>query len=146
MADLSEAYIKQPVKESLYGKRQIYAAIASALQAARNCEKSPDHADWLANHKARWLANHKARLDWLVREYMPSGSGFDSGTQLDLVRSRPDRLVFTTAFHHMDDSGGYDGWTEHTIAIVPAFDGVSIASISGRDRNGIKDYIADLFT
>lgn len=139
MADISEVYIKAPIPDSIHGKREVYKAIAIALQAFRNCERSPAHADW--------LAQHKARIDWLVAQYMPSGSGFDNGTRLDFTRSQPDRLVFTTAFHHMNDAGFYDGWTEHSVSVVPSFDdGVRIASISGRDRNDIKDYIADLFT
>jgi hypothetical protein len=44
----------------------------------------------------------------------------------------------------MDDGGGYDGWTEHTITVTPSFRGFDL-TISGRDRNDIKDYLHQTF-
>jgi hypothetical protein len=76
-------------------------------------------------------------------ETAPSGSGFDNGTQIDEDRS--DVLRFATAFHHMDECGMYDGWTEHTIRVKPSLAWGFDLKVSGRDRNGIKDYIADVF-
>lgn len=45
----------------------------------------------------------------------------------------------------MNDAGYYDGWTEHTITVTPAFIGGFELSISGRNRNDIKDYISEVF-
>ena len=78
-----------------------------------------------------------------VEEFMPSGSGFDNGTKFD-YHGPSDRLTFHTSFHHMDEHGGYDGWTEHTVTVRPTFGGFAL-SISGRNRNDIKTYIADIF-
>lgn len=114
-----------------------YAAIASALEARANCERSGNH---------EWFARHTERIESLVREHAPSGSGFDSGTDFAFDASRPGRLVFDTSFHHMDENGFYDGWTSHRVAIVPTFEGIDVASITGRDRNDIKEYIADCFS
>lgn len=76
---------------------------------------------------------------------MPSGSGIDSGTKLDYGRSTPDKLVFTMSFHHMNDSGMYDGWTDHSITVKPSLVyGIEIG-ISGRNRNDIKDYLGDTY-
>jgi hypothetical protein len=83
-------------------------------------------------------------LEALIRDRMPGGSGFDNGTTLDDDATRTDKLVFRTAFHHMDESGGYDGWTEHTVIVTPAFGGFDIR-VTGRNRNDIKAYIADTF-
>jgi len=44
----------------------------------------------------------------------------------------------------MNDGGMYDGWTEHTVSITPAFAGINV-SVSGRNRNDIKDYLGDTF-
>jgi hypothetical protein len=77
-------------------------------------------------------------------ETAPSGSGFDNGTQID--RDRSDVLIFSTSFHHMDEAGGYDGWTEHTVRVKPSLAWGFDLTVSGRDRNGIKDYIADVFS
>lgn len=84
-------------------------------------------------------------IEAYVQKHAPRGSGFDSGTKIDLDRSRADRLVFNTAFHHMNEHGYYDGWTEHTVTVRPTFGTTPEVRISGRNRNGIKDYIADTF-
>ncbi len=84
-------------------------------------------------------------IERLVKEYMPSGSGFDSGTTLDLEASTDYKLVFGTAFHHMDEHGSYTKWTEHRVIVSPslAFDFDLV--VSGRDHNGIKEYIHESF-
>lgn len=80
----------------------------------------------------------------LCREFMPSGSGFDSGTTLDIDASGPTKLVFQTAYHHMNEDGFYDGWTQHKVTVLSEFDGLNIR-IGGRDRNNIKEYIGETF-
>lgn len=83
------------------------------------------------------------RLERIERETLPSGSGFDSGTKVDLESSKPNRIVLETSFHHMNDCGMYDGWTEHKVIVVPdMIYGIDIR-ITGRDRNGIKYYIGE---
>jgi len=91
-------------------------------------------------HVARW----NDILDD-IEENLPSGSGFDCGTKIDRERSTSERIILSTSFHHMNDVGMYDGWTEHEIRIVPSlFLGFEI-KVGGRDRNQIKEYIADTF-
>jgi hypothetical protein len=116
-------------------KAPLYLALASTLQAYQNCEKS-DNIDW--------LYRHGETIDRLCRDYLPSGAGIDGGTHFSREQSTTRKLVFTTAFRHMNDAGRYDGWTDHTVTVTPAFDGIDIA-IGGKDRNGIKDYIYDVF-
>lgn len=109
--------------------------IAHKLAAIRNCEKS-------ANYE--WRDRHAAALVAIVREG-PSGSGWDSGTQFDSDRSEPNKLVFFGSYHHMDEMGGYDGWTDHAITVRPDFvHGLDIR-ISGPNRNDIKDDLHQLF-
>lgn len=74
----------------------------------------------------------------------PSGSGIDCGTKLVPERCTSARIVLSCAFHHMNDVGMYSGWTEHVVTITPTFEGVHVA-VSGRNRNGIKDYLADTY-
>lgn len=83
-------------------------------------------------------------LDDYMRNQGPRGSGFDNGTTLDLDASHATKLVFITSFHHMDEHGGYDGWTEHKVVATPAFYGFD-TRVTGRDRNQIKEYIGDVF-
>lgn len=83
-------------------------------------------------------------VEELCKGFMPSGSGFDSGTRFWFDGSKPNRLIFVTSFHHMNDVGMYDGWTEHRVTVLAEFDGMEIV-VGGRDRNGIKDHIAETF-
>ncbi len=78
-----------------------------------------------------------------IMEEAPSGSGFDSGTELD-DKSTPKKLIFNTGYHHMDEDGFYIGWTHHKVTITPGFNGMDI-KVTGEDYNAIKDYIADVF-
>jgi hypothetical protein len=104
--------------------------------AIDNCERTDNHV---------WLAKHRASLFALCK-LLPSGSGIDNGTKLVRVRTTPgDELIELQAgFHHMNDQGSYNGWTEHTIRIRPSFSGLNI-TISGPDRNEIKEYLHDVY-
>lgn len=107
--------------------------------------------EWIASEFSRLnfdniaLEDSIETINYLCREFMPSGSGFNSGTTFDVDRSKRDSLVFQTGFHHMNTHGFYDGWTYHAVTIKPDWYGFKIHSISGRDRNGIKDFIGDAF-
>lgn len=79
-----------------------------------------------------------------INAELPRGSGFDSGSEFDIEASKHNRLVFNTSFHHMNECGMYDGWTEHQVILTPTFDSFNIR-VTGRGRNGIKDYIAESF-
>ena len=81
----------------------------------------------------------------LVREYFPSGSGFDNGTTFDFAASMPNKLVFRTSFHHMNQDGFYTNWTKHDIVLSPDFVYKYEIKITGRNQNEIKDYIHDSF-
>lgn len=89
------------------------------------------------------LSDKEAELDKIMKN-APSGSGFDKGTELD-DSSSSNKLIFNTAFHHMDENGYYDGWTDHKVIITPSFINSFDMRISGRNRNNIKEYISDLF-
>jgi hypothetical protein len=116
--------------------RELYSVLASLVAARANCAKSGN---------AEWFAKHTSRAESIVNDFLPSGSGWDNGTTIDLERSTSNRLVFTGSYHHMDESGGYDGWTDHTVTVVPDLCSGFTLTISGRNRNDIKDYLADLF-
>jgi hypothetical protein len=118
--------------------RYLYSELASTVDAMHTCERKPEQF-------GDWATKHAERISALVHEHMPGGSGFDRGTQMDLEQSHAEKLVFTTSFHHMNDGGYYDGWTEHTIVVTPSFSGFNLR-ISGRNRNDIKEYIHDAFS
>ncbi len=112
----------------------IIQAISTTIDARARCQDTGN---------TEWFERWTERLQALQAE-LPSGSGWDNGTTIDLDRSKPNRIVLYGSFHHMDDSGSYDGWTEHEIIVTPAFSGVDV-KVTGRNRNDIKDYLAEMF-
>lgn len=118
-------------------KKPLSQVLSSLVVAARNCEKSGN---------TEWFERHSEKLYALVKEHMPSGSGVDNGTEIVFVRSGGSRLTFTCDFHHMNDAGYYDGWTQHTVTVRPDFCYGFHITVSGRNRNDICDYLAELFT
>ena len=96
----------------------------------------------LTRHTNRDTAIETA--EYINANILPSGSGFDNGTQFDVENSTMDKLVFTTSFHHMSEHGYYTKWTDHTVTVTPSFHGLNI-KVSGRNRNDIKDHIAECF-
>lgn len=121
--------------------------ISSLLTAMENCQKRIDHpfSDDDKNTAHLWFTEHRKTIERLVSEHMPSGSGFDNGTYFDDDNSTPERLIFRTSFHHMNDTGMYDGWTDHKVIVTPSFTGFNIR-ITGINRNDIKDHIYEMFT
>lgn len=70
------------------------------------------------------MHNHLADLEALERE-LPSGSGIDNGTKIDIENSEEDvKLVIDCGYHHMDENGYYDGWCDYTITVRPTFSGI----------------------
>ncbi len=115
---------------------KLYEKLAGLIIAIENCN---------ASDNVEWLEKHIDTVESLVKRYMPSGSGFDCGTKLHIDRSSGELLVFTTDFHHMDEHGIYSGWTNHTIRVRPSLFFGTRLSISGPNRNDIKELIHQEF-
>lgn len=116
---------------------RVYQVIAKSLQAKINCGVSGN---------SEWHERHYQTILETVREKLPSGSGFDRGTQFDFEKSTPEKLVFNTAFHHMDDDGGYCGWSEHKVIVTPSLCFDFDIRVTGKNVRDIKDYIFDVFS
>ena len=108
--------------------------LASAIQARKNCEES---------NNTVWNGKWAERIRELSKQ-LPHGSGIDGDCYVDQDASHADKLVIQTAFHHMDENGFYDGWTQHTVIVTPSFNGINIR-ITGQNRNDIKDYLYETF-
>lgn len=115
---------------------KVYQQFASAVNARLNC---------IEHINSIWEEKWTTKIHELTEEFMPSGSGFDAGTILELEESTGEKLVFTTSFHHMDEHGFYDGWTEHKVIVTPSLQFGFNLRVTGRDQNEIKDYIAEVF-
>lgn len=116
--------------------KPLYAVIARLAQSRLNCIDSANVA---------WKHKHMDTAEALVKQHMPSGSGIDSGTQLDWSKSTGNRLTFTLGFHHMHEHGFYDGWTYHNCIVTPSLADAFTLRITGRDRNQVKDYLYDVY-
>lgn len=117
-------------------KMPLYQLIATTIQAHENCA---------VNGNSEWKIRHRETLDYIERNFLPSGAGIDSGTRIDFDRTTGDKLILTFGFHHMNDGGYYDGWTEHSLTVRPSLTQEIDLNISGRDRNEIKEYLYDTY-
>jgi len=115
---------------------KLYQKIASLVVGIKNCKET--------NNK-EWKIKHEKALKDIERDHLPNESGIDSGTKIDIDRCRSDKIVLITSFHHMNENGFYDGWTDHEIMITSDFVYVLDIKISGKNRNNIKDHLHDLF-
>jgi len=114
----------------------IYSVIASKFNAYNNCIRSKNDS---------WLNRHEYFIEDLVKAVFPHGSGFDNGTKFNWEKSKEDKLVFDTAFHHMDEHGSYDGWTYHQVVVEPSLAFGYKIRVDGRNKNDIKEYITENF-
>jgi len=90
-------------------KRPIYQVIASVISAYKNC---------IEVGNTKWRDNWIEILDDIVRNYLPSGNGFDNGTQIDIDKSTSEKIVLSTSYHHMNESGMYCGWSNWAIVVT----------------------------
>jgi hypothetical protein len=116
---------------------KVYQALARKMAALRGCEETGN---------AEWAEKHTDAINSIVDEKFPSGSGWDNGTAFHMDESTGEKLVFSGSFHHMNEGGMYDGWTDHTIIVRPSLEFGSDIRVTGRDRNEIKGYIGEMFS
>jgi hypothetical protein len=114
--------------------RTLAATLASLVQARANC---------IERGNSLWEARHEACIRRIESNLLPRGSGFDGGTRVDMEKSSAERIVLATAYHHSGEQG-YTHWTEHTITVYPAFEGVRLV-ISGKNPGDFKDYAHEVF-
>lgn len=110
-------------------------ALAGKFDAWKRCQETGND----------YAVNHLQRINEIMRDILPSGSGWDNATTFDFDHSTPEKLRMFGQYHHMDDGGGYAGWTEHTITVSASLVFGLDIRISGRNRNDIKEYLHDLF-
>ncbi len=107
---------------------KVYEALAQASERRDNEE---------------WADIMREKIDNIMKG-SPSGSGIDSGTRIVTKNSGRGKLVFAADYHHMDENGYYDGWTEHLIIVTCDLIGLNIR-ITGRNRDDIKEYLSDVY-
>lgn len=110
---------------------KLYQAIARAHEGQEACTNDcPEMADL-------W----RERLGNLIAQ-LPSESGFSAGTKF--VSLCESSMIFSTEFAHLDEGGSCVGWTNHFVYVGLRWSGLEI-SVTGPNRNDIKEYIKDVF-
>lgn len=105
--------------------------LSDHIQAMQNCySKGKTEPDG-------WYYKHKNKVLFCVAYH---GYNYLSNFKIDIEASTPQKLVFTVDYHHMNENGFWDGWTNHKITVKPEFNGFDIR-ITGEDRNHIKDVL-----
>lgn len=107
---------------------KVYEALAQAARGGFNEE---------------WSVVMEEKIDAIMKS-APSGSGIDRGTRIIAEKCSREKLVFAVSFHHMDENGYYDGWTEHQVIVTHDLIGFNIR-ITGKNRNDIKEYLTDVY-
>lgn len=118
-------------------REMVYRVLAGKVQARLNC---------IEHENDTWTDNHTYAIEGIITDYFPSGSGIDNGVSLDYEKSTGERIVLHTSYHHMDEYGYYDGWTEHNIIITGSLIFGFNMRVTGRNRNDIKEYLTNLFS
>lgn len=61
------------------------------------------------------------------------------------MRAIETKYIGATNYKPSRINGMYNGWTEHVITVRPSLQFGITLSVSGRNCNDIKDYIAEIF-
>jgi len=115
---------------------KLYQKLASTIIAAHNCRQSGNQ---------EWLDKHCDTLVAIERTMLPRGSGIDAGCTINLERSNESRIVIDCPYHTMDENGYYAGWRDYQIIIKAHLAFGFTVTVKGRDYNGLKDYLTNLF-
>jgi hypothetical protein len=97
----------------------------------------------LKNHNEEWVEKHTVYINEILKA-LPHGSGIDAGMHIDFDRSTETRIIFKFSWHHMDEYGYYDGWTDNELIITPTF-GDKDLLIRGQRLKNIKDLLYQIF-
>ena len=71
--------------------------------------------DW--NPTGSYIISKNEQMEDLVKNYLPSGSGFDGDISID-ERSTDEKIIIRVEYHHMDTNGFYDGWSTFKVIIT----------------------------
>jgi hypothetical protein len=114
---------------------KVYQRLAALVGAIENCVEAKNE---------EWEHKHLERIHDIM-ETSPSGSGIDNGTSIELSKCDSKKLTFSFSYHHMNENGMYDGWTDHELVVTPSLQFGFNLRITGKNRNGVKDYFYEIY-
>ena len=126
---------------------QVYQEIARILNAMENCRKIKKDSNETLYNETYWYDRHAEKVDYIIKNYLPHGSGIDSKTEIDFEKSNDDKIVINSEYHCMNENGYYDGWVNFRILIIPCLlFGFKLKIIGNFGKyKHVKDYLHDLF-
>ena len=83
--------------------KKVASWIAGAVQARNECARKVKTGE----DNLEWYDRWEDRVERVVGELFPSGSGFDAGTKFDWEKSTSEKLVFHFGYHHLNENGFY---------------------------------------
>ena len=86
-------------------KSILYRSIVRVFNAYLSCAKGGN---------IEWRNRHEEKIKELCKNNLTHEAGFDKGIKFDFDKSKSNKLVFNTSFHHMDK----DVWTDYQIAVT----------------------------
>lgn len=127
------------MSESHKREVKLITELAQRVSASKNCAQIGNNT---------WEVKHDNAIEQLI-EILPHGSGIDGTTELSFDESKEDKIVITSSFHHMNDVGMYDGWTDFKLVIRPSLiHGFTLKVIGSfpRKYSDTRDYLAEIFS
>lgn len=112
----------------------LYRIMAKCLGALEHCR---------VNGNSEWHDVWQELLNRAV-EHLPQGGGFDDYPKIVEGRTKTNRLVFSGAYHKMDDVGFYVGWVSYNIIVFPDFVSGFRLSLKG-PLGDLREFILDAF-
>ena len=122
--------------------KPVYQELISKIVAMQNCNKSENFD---------WYDRHELAIEEIENNNLPSGSGIDSGTRVNLDKTTANKLVIDSSYHCMNQDGYYDGWIDFTVTVTPSLLSDIDIDIKGNfsQRHNkyadVKDYLYDVF-
>jgi len=117
---------------------KVYQKLASTLNALNNCRKDKNDI---------WYDRHGEKIEYIIKNYLPHGSGIDGKTEIDYKKSNENKIVINSEYHCMDENGYYAGWVSFVIKITAdlsfGYD-LLITGNFGKYRH-VKEYLYDLY-
>lgn len=110
---------------------KLYSKLASLVIARLNCLQNKEtHSEWANKHEENILK--------LCENNLPSGSGFNWGTEIVFDKCNRERLLFKSKYQCMDENGYHDGVIDFYIFVYPSLAFGFELSIRCSDKDSLR--------
>jgi len=121
--------------------KKVASWIAGAVQARNECARKVKTGE----DNLEWYDRWEDRVERVVGELFPSGSGFDAGTKFDWEKSTSEKLVFHFGYHHLNENGFYTHWSEHKVTVKASLaNGFDVKITKDRVDDSALEYYYDV--